>query len=282
MPYSYWTDGDGFYLRDTQGTPHWWRVTVSNTGVVTTTDTGTSTPAGRALSAVNLNTFGDNVLTDATALVNTHIADTSAAHAASAIAFTPTGSVAATDVQAAIAEVAAEGGNVGTAFDGGRAGLFALPIPGTGGTIGLGAQVLHAIRFVPGRDRAIASLKCEVTSGAAGADLDMGILDATGARLRSSGAQADLGATTGVKTCTLSSPYSLVAGTVYYAAVVSDGAVALRSVGLGNAVYLTRFGSTVGLVDYFQDNAHGTSIQATSTVDTPGGAGTLPLLSLHE
>jgi hypothetical protein len=38
----------------------------------------------------------------------THIADTSAAHAASSIGFTPVGTVAATDVQAAIAEVASE------------------------------------------------------------------------------------------------------------------------------------------------------------------------------
>jgi len=39
-----------------------------------------------------------------------HITDTAAAHAASAIAFTPVGTIAATDVQAAIAEVAAEAG----------------------------------------------------------------------------------------------------------------------------------------------------------------------------
>jgi hypothetical protein len=42
------------------------------------------------------------------AATNTHIADTSAAHAASAVSFSPTGSIAATDVQAAIAEVASE------------------------------------------------------------------------------------------------------------------------------------------------------------------------------
>jgi hypothetical protein len=43
-----------------------------------------------------------------TSALNAHINDTSAAHAASAIGFTPTGSIASTDVQAAIAEVAAE------------------------------------------------------------------------------------------------------------------------------------------------------------------------------
>ena len=45
-----------------------------------------------------------------TAKVAAHEGDTSAAHAASAVAFTPTGTIAATDVQAAIAEVAAEAG----------------------------------------------------------------------------------------------------------------------------------------------------------------------------
>ena len=34
----------GVVLRDTQGTPHYWRVTVSNTGVLTTTDLGTTRP----------------------------------------------------------------------------------------------------------------------------------------------------------------------------------------------------------------------------------------------
>lgn len=43
-----------------------------------------------------------------------HTVDTTAAHAASAIAFTPTGTIAATDVQAAIAEVASEAGGGGS------------------------------------------------------------------------------------------------------------------------------------------------------------------------
>ena len=46
--------------------------------------------------------------TGAQAKVDTHVNDTTAAHAASAVAFTPTGTIAATDVQAAIAEVASE------------------------------------------------------------------------------------------------------------------------------------------------------------------------------
>lgn len=46
-----------------------------------------------------------------------HLADTSDAHDASAISFTPTGTIAATDVQAAIAEVASEAGGGGAPTD---------------------------------------------------------------------------------------------------------------------------------------------------------------------
>lgn len=34
----------GLVLKDTQGTPHYWRITVSTTGVLTTTDLGTGKP----------------------------------------------------------------------------------------------------------------------------------------------------------------------------------------------------------------------------------------------
>ena len=34
----------GLVLKDTQGTPHYWRVTVSTSGVLTTTDLGTTSP----------------------------------------------------------------------------------------------------------------------------------------------------------------------------------------------------------------------------------------------
>lgn len=34
----------GLVLKDTQGTPHYWRVTIDNTGVLQTTDLGTTKP----------------------------------------------------------------------------------------------------------------------------------------------------------------------------------------------------------------------------------------------
>lgn len=63
--------------------------------------------AGGVLSGTYPNPgFASDMATQAE--LDAHINDTSAAHAASAIAFTPTGSIAGTDVQAAIAEVASE------------------------------------------------------------------------------------------------------------------------------------------------------------------------------
>lgn len=34
----------GLVLKDTQGTPHYWRVTISNVGAIVTTDVGTTKP----------------------------------------------------------------------------------------------------------------------------------------------------------------------------------------------------------------------------------------------
>jgi flagellar hook-basal body complex protein FliE len=51
------------------------------------------------------------------AATDTHIADGTDAHDASAISFSPVGTIAATDVQAAIAEVASEASSVGDLDD---------------------------------------------------------------------------------------------------------------------------------------------------------------------
>lgn len=62
-----------------------------------------------------------------------HVGDPTDAHDASAISFTPTGTVAATDVQAAIAEVATEAANAVTSVNGetGAVALIASEIPFT-------------------------------------------------------------------------------------------------------------------------------------------------------
>ena len=74
---------------------HYWEVTADNTGVLITTDIGTAGTQG-----------GPPYATEAE--IAAHLADAIAAHAASAISFAPTGTIAATTVQAAIAEVAIE------------------------------------------------------------------------------------------------------------------------------------------------------------------------------
>lgn len=60
--------------------------------------------------------------------INNHISDTSAAHAASAIGFNPTGGISATDVQSAIAEIDAETpGNDGS----GATGTWPINVSGS-------------------------------------------------------------------------------------------------------------------------------------------------------
>jgi hypothetical protein len=64
------------------------------------------------INATRLNAM-DDAIDQATDTAENHIVDSSAAHAASAISFTPAGSIAATTVQAAIVEAASEGGGGG-------------------------------------------------------------------------------------------------------------------------------------------------------------------------
>jgi hypothetical protein len=68
------------------------------------------------------------------AATNTHIADGTDAHDASAISFSPVGSIAATDVQAAIAEVASEAG-----------GSFTLTVEEEGTPLATGATTLDFV-----------------------------------------------------------------------------------------------------------------------------------------
>lgn len=65
-------------------------------------------PTGTTSSTVALGDAPAAALSTAEAYTDTHVADVSAAHAASAVAFTPAGTVAATDVQAAIGELATD------------------------------------------------------------------------------------------------------------------------------------------------------------------------------
>lgn len=79
---------------------------------------GAVTTAKIAANAVTAAKVAADVATQAeldavSTTASNHISDATAAHAAAAISFSPTGSIASTDVQAAIAEVASEAGGGG-------------------------------------------------------------------------------------------------------------------------------------------------------------------------
>jgi hypothetical protein len=202
---------------------------------------------------------------------------------AAEVAFTPAGTIAATNVQAAIEEAVAEagGGAVDGGVGGGSPGMWALPTP-FGQVAGgfAAANTMVCVRFTPVRDFTVASVKYEVETQAAGADVYVAIYSAALARLAMSAEQVDQAATTGLKTATLSSPLAVTAGTDYYAAVVSNASPWLRVLSQSTVNNQIRFGSTAGLVDVFSD-ASAYPPPSTATIETAGVV-SMPLLTLHE
>ena len=80
--------------------------------VVPTSLTNSHIAAGAAIEQSKIASLTSDLASKANATdITDHINDTTAAHAASAISFLPTGTIGATTVQAAIAEVASEGGS---------------------------------------------------------------------------------------------------------------------------------------------------------------------------
>jgi hypothetical protein len=109
-----------YILESVDGGTNWIGNLVGSGTALTVEDEGTPL----ATAADTLNFVGDGVTASGTGSTKTitipgdaaHIADTTDAHDASAISFSPTGTIAATDVQAAIAEVASEAGTSGDKF----------------------------------------------------------------------------------------------------------------------------------------------------------------------
>jgi hypothetical protein len=84
------------------------------------------------INATRLNAM-DDAIDQATDTAENHIADSSAAHAASAISFSPAGAISAATVQAAIVEVASEAGGASptaaeVSYAGGPAGMSATTV----------------------------------------------------------------------------------------------------------------------------------------------------------
>jgi hypothetical protein len=77
---------------------HYWRLGVGINGSLNTIDIGTTTPTGN-------DPAGSTEITLLAAELSAHLLDAIAAHAASAISFTPYGTISATNVQDAIREI---------------------------------------------------------------------------------------------------------------------------------------------------------------------------------
>lgn len=114
----------------------------------TTKDWRDSPDPSTPLSAAALEDLETRVGTSIDSSIATHTGDASAAHAASAISFAPTGSVASTDVQAAIAEVASEasGGGIPATIVDAKGDLIAATAADTVARVAVGTngQVLTA------------------------------------------------------------------------------------------------------------------------------------------
>lgn len=194
--------------------------------------------------------------------VSAHTGDTADAHDASAISFTPAGSIAATDVQAAIEEVASEAGVGGGLSDDAKAmlnhgllayvagnyydGSFDANAPAGNG---LNADTIYFSPFYAIEAFTADRIGVNVTAGAgAGESGRLGIYESDadgkpGALLLDAGTFS--AATTGGKEITISQ--ALSADTLYWLAIVTNNAfdVALKPFGGRPVLGLTSLAATV-------------------------------------
>ncbi len=112
--------------------------------------------------------------------VATHEGDVSAAHAASAVAFTPTGTIAATDVQAALAEVDSEKSATGHNHSGTYVPLSVVDAAGDlivgSGADAVGRLALGTALYVLRVNAAGTALEYAAASGGSAVDSDQNIL----------------------------------------------------------------------------------------------------------
>jgi hypothetical protein len=150
--------------------------------------------------------------------VSAHTGETTDAHDASAISFTPAGTIAATDVQAAIEEVASEAG--GSSIPNLYVG--SMP-PFNANTVSFApsANRAYLVKFIPTANVTVGTAfwNCSTSSG----NLDFGIYNADfSSRLGSTGSFASPG--TGARSQALTGSVALTAGTVYYVAAAFSSA----------------------------------------------------------
>lgn len=174
------------------------------------------------------------------------------------------------------AELAAAGKGAGSL---GQAGMYAVPLGGavTVGTITMAANRAMAVRFCPAESLLVASISFEVTTAVAG-NVDVGIYSAALARLGSSGSTAGKLGATGVANVPLSAAVQLAAGTVYYAAIVTSSAAALRAVSWSANAAAQLFGTAAPAVEMlFKD----TALPLPNPIGNDGANPNAPLLALR-
>lgn len=141
------------------------------------------------------------------------------------------------------------------------------------------ANQCRVSRFVPSRDLTVTKIAFSVTSAdAANPATDVGIYDASGAKIVASTAATGIVNSTGVKAVTIAAT-NLEAGTVYYAAISCAGAPTISCASLTSANVAELFGATV-------PNVIGGTLTAShplpSSIASVGGGTAPPLLAVRE
>lgn len=164
----------------------------------------------------------------------------------------------------------------------GQNGMWCVPnrvlLPST--TVA-GASTYRAARFVPRRTLTVVKIGFVTTVAATNDDaVDVGIFDATGARLVSSGATTGkANASAGPQTISITST-TLTAGTVYYVGfaygTVGGTAATVQTLSLGAAATAQMFGTTAGTVEVV--SAAGATLPATMTTTASSTAFNLAVL----
>lgn len=167
----------------------------------------------------------------------------------------------------------------------GQAGITAPSFRGwAAGTLTVTANRAYYMRFVPSRDMLVTSIAFMVfTVDAANPNVDVGIYDASGARLVSSGATAGKLNALGKQSVTITATL-LRAHTVYYAALSTPSAAVAQlhgASGSGTNSVFYLYGSTMPTAEAMVETpAH--PLPATATGIVAGGNPAGPILAVNE
>lgn len=164
--------------------------------------------------------------------------------------------------------------------DDGQAGIITPSSPIFDSTLlTVTASTAYLGRVVPSRNMSIASIAFAVTTGSVG-NVDVGIFDSTLATvLASSGATAGQLTAVGVKNVSLTTPYALIAGTVYYAALSCSSTPQLMATQTAGFSYATElFGASVPQVTSLSK----ASIHPLAAITSPANSQNSIILALRE